>query len=268
VRRRLATLRSLAAENGVEWALLIVIRTVMHGFARRIDRRMRSIEFRGDRPGNNSRRRNYDRWQAWDWSLRGEEWTESAAWKASLVDDVMTPFMAGAAVILEIGPGGGRWTEELRHLAPRLIVVDISDRCIELCRERFAEAGNIQYEVNDGRTLPFLADESVDRVWSFDVFVHIARDDVASYLREIGRVLAPGGRALIHHPDRVATDEVASAGWRSRLSATDFSDLVTAAGMRVVRQFATWGPDDSFGVHDRGDRITMFEKAGLGSPGR
>jgi ubiquinone/menaquinone biosynthesis C-methylase UbiE len=268
MRSRVATIRRLAEENGVEWVILVVLRTAMHRLAGRIDRRMRSIEIRGGRPGNNSRQRNYERWQAWDWSLRGEEWTESPAWKASLVEDVMKPAMAGAGVILEIGPGAGRWTEELRRLAPRLVVVDLSDRCIELCRERFGDAHNIEYHVNDGRSLTFLADGSVDRLWSFDVFVHIAGDDIASYLREIGRVLAPGGRGVIHHADRVAIDDVAAAGWRSRVSAADFARHVEAAGMAVTGQFDTWGHGAAHGVRDRRDMITTFERPARGSTGR
>ena len=44
-----------------------------------------------------------------------------------------------------------------------------------------------------------ILDACVDRVWSFDVFVHTLAEDIEPYVAEITRVLKPGGRAIIHH---------------------------------------------------------------------
>ena len=103
-----------------------------------------------------------------------------------------------AETVLEIGPGQGRWTHFLRAYCEHLIVADISERCIEVCRQRFGDSG-LEYHVSDGRTLGFQADCSVDFVFSFESLIHTELDDLTSYLEEVQRVLKPGGTAFLHH---------------------------------------------------------------------
>lgn len=61
--------------------------------------------------------------------------------------------------------------------------------------------GKIEYVLSSGNDIPGVADASVDAVWSFDVFGHIAPGDQAAYLSEVARVLTEGGVAIIHHSD-------------------------------------------------------------------
>jgi len=84
--------------------------------------------------------------------------------------------------LLEIAPGFGRWTQYLKDLADYLIVVDLTEKCIMACRERFAAAANISYVVNDGRSLGSVSDVSVDFIFSFDSLVHVEADVIESYL--------------------------------------------------------------------------------------
>src|SRR6478609_3336738 len=64
----------------------------------------------------NSAADNRGRWNGWDWSGLGEEWTASEEWKQGLVDDVLLRLIPSDVDVLEIGPGAGRWTVVL---APR-----------------------------------------------------------------------------------------------------------------------------------------------------
>jgi spermidine synthase len=104
-----------------------------------------------------------------------------------------------ARTVLEIAPGFGRWTQFLQPLAERLIIVDLSDRCIQACRERFADADNVSFHVNDGRSLPMVDEGTVDLAFSFDSLVHANAGVMEAYLAELARTLAPGGVAFIHH---------------------------------------------------------------------
>ena len=142
-------------------------------------------------------------------------------------------------------------------------MADLSTKCIEICRERFAHADNVEFHVNSGADLRFLENDSIDSVWSFDVFVHVSGPETQSYVTEIGRVLRPGGRALIHHPNRGGGPE----GFRSRMTGERFVQFVGSAGMVVVSQFDSWGPDGRYDVRRFCDTITVFEKPRLAASG-
>lgn len=206
----------------------------------------------------NSAGQNRERWDGWDWSGLGEEWTASAEWKQGLIDDVLLPAIPAGGTVLEIGPGGGRWSVVLAPRAEELIVVDVAPRVLEVCRERLGDPANVRYVRSGGSDLPGVADGSVDAVWSFDVFVHVAPLDQAGYLDAIARVLRPGGVAAIHHADGRNRGVLPSrAGWRSPMSAGLFAALAAGRGLVVERQVRSW----SEGRHDLGayhDVITML----------
>jgi SAM-dependent methyltransferase len=204
---------------------------------------------------------NRARWSEWDWSDRGEEWTASAAWKRALIDDVLVAHIPADGVVLEIGPGGGRWSVELQARARRLILVDVSERPLDLCRERFSAAENVEYVLSRGSDIPGVADASVDSVWSFDVFVHVAPTDQAGYLAEVARVLAPGGVAVIHHADGRNRGQLPSrAGWRAPMSRDLFATLAVERGLEVEAQLDSWGPGGCHDLSAYHDAITVCRK--------
>jgi SAM-dependent methyltransferase len=197
----------------------------------------------------NSALENRDRWERWDWSSLGEEWTASPEWKQGLVDDVLLPNIPAGGTVLEIGPGGGRWSEVLAARAHRLVLVDVAPRVLKIVRERLGDPDHVRYLRSSGSDLPGVEDASVDAVWSFDVFVHVAPLDQAGYLDQIARVLVPGGVAVIHHADGRNRGELPSrAGWRSPMSAGLFAVLAAERGLSVERQLSSW----SDGRHDLG----------------
>jgi SAM-dependent methyltransferase len=210
----------------------------------------------------NSSDENARRWTGWDWSDRGEEWTLSQEWKRGLIDEVLLRWIPERASVLEIGPGGGRWTEALLQQASELTLVDVSQRPLELCRERFAaEAGRIAFVRSAGCDLPGVADRSIDAVWSFDVLVHVAPSDLAGYLAEIARVLTVGGVAVLHHSDgRNRGHQPSRAGWRAPMSRGLLATLAAERGLRVERQFDSWGPEGRFNLHAFGDAITVCRR--------
>jgi ubiquinone/menaquinone biosynthesis C-methylase UbiE len=104
-----------------------------------------------------------------------------------------------ADTILEIAPGHGRWTAFLKNLCNRLIIVDLSEGCINKCRERFAESSHISYFVNDGKSLEMVTDGSVDFIFSFDSLVHAEDAVLKAYTAEFKKKLRPNGAGFIHH---------------------------------------------------------------------
>src|SRR6188472_733251 len=88
-------------------------------------------------PGMNSVALNKVIWENWDWSGQGEEWSESVEWKQSVIETLLKPNIADGSVVVEIGPGAGRWTGDLQARAKRLVGIDLSEACVRECRKRF-----------------------------------------------------------------------------------------------------------------------------------
>ena len=189
-------------------------------------------------------------WQIYDWSRRGEEWTISPEWKQRLIDELLLPNIPRGSTVLEIGPGAGRWTEHLILLASKLTLVDVTPECIRLCREQFGDRA--EYYVNDGSDLSFVRDASIDRIWSFDVFVHIAANDIGKYVSQFRRVLTPGGMAVIHH----SANGRNAKGWRSDMTAEMMREFCARFSLELLHQF------DSCAGHgfELGDVVSMIRK--------
>jgi ubiquinone/menaquinone biosynthesis C-methylase UbiE len=80
-----------------------------------------------------------------------------------------------------------------------MIGVDISEKCIEYCKARFATETNLKFHVNDGSSLAAVPDSSVDFVFSFDSLVHAEREVIEAYLVQLERKLTPSGVGVFHH---------------------------------------------------------------------
>ena len=267
VRTRLAEARDQARRLGPGYAFADVGLRASRKLAQRLEDALLEIEGeRGvlgpahERWRDNSTTENRRRWNEWDWSQQGEEWNESEEWKDALIEDVMLPLVPPGGTVLEIGPGGGRWSVVLAPRAERLIVVDVAQKPLELIAERLAGADNVECVLSDGASLPGVADGSVDAVWSFDVFVHIRPRDQAAYLAEVARVLRPGGIAAIHHADGRNRGRAASReGWRAPMTAALFAALARERGLEVEREIREW----SGGRHTLGafhDVITVLRR--------
>lgn len=149
---------------------------------------------------------NHEIWDvAYTWDTGGEEWSQpwgspATQWSASIAPRLAPLLPVG--VVLEIGPGAGRWTGFLLQYCDRYIGMDLSERAITRCRQRFRSLDKLRFEVTDGRSFPTLEDRSVDLCFSFDSLVHADPDAIASYVGELGRVLSDDGIAFIHHSNR------------------------------------------------------------------
>jgi SAM-dependent methyltransferase len=99
--------------------------------------------------------------------------------------------------VVEIGCGVGRLTRALARSARSVRALDVSPRMIELAREHNPALPGVTWIVGDGVSLAGIDDASADVCLSHVVFQHIADPEVTlGYIREMGRVLRPGGWAV------------------------------------------------------------------------
>lgn len=140
--------------------------------------------------------------EAGSWSDHGDEWSRvwggvETHWFATILPRIRNFLPTGT--ILEIAPGHGRWSGFLLSSCARYIGIDLAEECVTFCRERYRTAENATFFANDGKSLPMIADGSIDFVFSFDSLVHAESDVIDAYMAELSRVLAPDGVGFIHH---------------------------------------------------------------------
>lgn len=108
---------------------------------------------------------------------------------------------AGREASLELGCGVGRITRALSPSFRRCVGVDISAAMIQRAREMNADRPNCEWVVNDAPDLAAFDDGEFDLVVSFIVLQHVPdRAVISSYLREMARILAPGGALVVQMP--------------------------------------------------------------------
>jgi SAM-dependent methyltransferase len=101
-----------------------------------------------------------------------------------------------ADVVLDIGCGVGRLTRVLAERATHVHAIDVSAEMLEQARELNGHLTNVTWHHGDGTTLHPVEDGSIDAVVSHVVFQHIPDPRITlGYVREMGRVLRPGGWA-------------------------------------------------------------------------
>jgi SAM-dependent methyltransferase len=156
---------------------------------------------------------------------------------------------------LDYGCGEGRWFSHIRTCFPStsLAGADISPVALAHARTRLPDATVVQMD-NERVDLP---DAAFDLIVSIEVLEHVG--DVRAATAEIGRLLRPGGVAVISTPcanrwslewlinklrhglqpstdgyGRFATDE---PGHLRRLTEADLRALLSASGMRTDRVY-------------------------------
>ena len=98
--------------------------------------------------------------------------------------------------LLEIGCGEGRGVELLAPLAKNYVAIDKIQGVIDSLKQEFPKVDFIQMNIPP---LSNMEDNSFDTIVSFQVIEHIKND--SEYLKEIYRVLKPGGKAIITTPN-------------------------------------------------------------------
>jgi len=99
--------------------------------------------------------------------------------------------------VLDVGCNTGYGTIRFAPVAGRVVGVDVSPRAIEAARDR-ATDGRPEFIQTSGFDLPFPA-ETFDLVTSFQVLEHVP--DATAFLRELARVVRPGGTVILATPN-------------------------------------------------------------------
>jgi ubiquinone/menaquinone biosynthesis C-methylase UbiE len=168
----------------------------------------------------------------------------------ALVGDIV-PSLGDVRRLLDVGCGPGQFTILAAERLPDAEVwgIDVAPTMIELARAHAAgsaAAARLHFQVADVARLPF-PDAHFDAVLSTGSIKHWP--DQAGGLREIHRVLVPGGRAFVGEMNRVAPPAAVAAQrerlrhWLFRLIYPRvFTKALSPEEARVVFAASPFGP--------------------------
>ena len=146
---------------------------------------------------------------------------------ASFVQRILTDLDTPTPRILDVGCGTGANLEMLGNFG-EAEGVDVSAEALDFCQTR----GLKNVKQGEAERLPY-EDRTFDLVTGLDVVEHLD-DDVAG-LREMRRVLRPGGRALLFVPAFMflwgVQDDISNH--RRRYTRTSLKEVVKQAGLEV-----------------------------------
>ena len=199
------------------------------------------------------------------WSKDGDEWDDQAIfcnqpyekWKSSLIETFIKDNSNNS--VLEIGCGHGRWSEHLIKFANNVSLVDLNGEYVDFCKDKFKDKENVTFVKNDGKSLSDIKDNSIDFIWSYDVFVHMDKKTQFDYFLEFKRVLKNDGKCIIHHTIGDVTKSV-EPGWRSIISRDEFNKMLRDSNLNLNHQTQSWGKNDEFNCKLFNDFISVIGK--------
>jgi len=133
-----------------------------------------------------------------------EEWTDDEFFESGRravseqilndLENICQGKSPGDMSVLEIGCGAGRITRALSEFFGQVHAVDVSGEMIARAKKALADRPNAHLYQNNGKDLSVVPEGVYDFAFSMIVFQHIpSREVIYSYVREVHRLLRPGG---------------------------------------------------------------------------
>ena len=179
---------------------------------------------------------------------------------------------------LDLATGGGHTALAIAPLVHEIVVTDLTPEMLEVARKHLESKGvrNATYQEADACRLPF-PDASFDLVTCRIAPHHFP--DVAAFVREMYRVLRPGGRALMI--DNIVPEDPQAGNFINRfekrrdpshnrcLTIPEWADLFTKAGFQDLHlehffkaiEFEAWSDIKSVDEAVRGELRDMLVDA-------
>lgn len=113
------------------------------------------------------------------------------------LSQVLPTFAASGFTVVELGTGGGHVAASVKQRLPeaRVVATDLVVECLERVQRNFPNLEVAQVDADE--QLPF-GDASVNLVISSNLFEHL--HDYQTHLREVFRILRPGGSYFVSTP--------------------------------------------------------------------
>jgi ubiquinone/menaquinone biosynthesis C-methylase UbiE len=113
----------------------------------------------------------------------------------------LCPRIRRTDVVMDLGCGIGRVARYVARCCGSLWAVDASETMLSLARERLHGVSNVSFAHSEGTRISSIESGSVDFVYSILTLQHLEREDAFLLLRDVHRVLRPGGSAFFTFPN-------------------------------------------------------------------
>lgn len=98
------------------------------------------------------------------------------------------------ATVVEIGSGLGIMANWMASKVAHVHCCDVSASFLEVAKEECKNQKNTSFHLLKKNNLEFAANESIDAVYSYNVFIHLNLYDIFMYFRDFKRALKVGGK--------------------------------------------------------------------------
>jgi ubiquinone/menaquinone biosynthesis C-methylase UbiE len=135
--------------------------------------------------------------------------TDAAKFEASGrhdAEEILRPLIRPTDTVLDLGCGIGRVTRYVAPLCREVWAVDISPQMLDLARSRLAQSSNVRFALSKEASLPEPPTGSVDVAYSLLTLQHVEREHAFALMREVRRVLRPGGTAHFTFPNLLSDE--------------------------------------------------------------
>lgn|GEM_PF-3191843 len=137
--------------------------------------------------------------------------------------------------VLDAGCGTGFGAYILAQNAGSVLALDRQTSVISAAQKRYGHP-HLSFLTADALNTP-LPDQAIDLAVSIEILEHISAEYSVRFLRQLHRVLAPGGRLIISTPNRDVYDTISrTSGHLNELSVDGFFELLTSL-FPVVQPF-------------------------------
>ncbi|MGH9156660.1 MAG: glycosyltransferase [Acidimicrobiales bacterium] len=155
---------------------------------------------------------------------------EGASNYTGWIHDLVRPFVGSR--VLEVGAGHGDLTERLAADGHSVLATDLSKRCTDRLRSRFADEPRVQ--VGQGDLEAVAGADEFDTAVLVNVLEHIEEDDKA--LRRLAATVRPGGHVVVFVPafESLYSDFDRRIGHVRRYRRRQLRAKMVAAGLEVV----------------------------------
>jgi ubiquinone/menaquinone biosynthesis C-methylase UbiE len=180
------------------------------------------------------------------WYQRDLDWRRSRKeilYDKTLVEDIQLKINNFAKMgndlqnCLEIGPGYGDFT---RMLLPwrNIFLLDVLETCFSKIKKEFNPKHHqfLKFYTTDRTKCDDIPTQSCNFIFSWDTFVFFTQKHIADYLRDMKRVLIPGGYGLVHYCDCHTDKDLREAkrGYWQYNNKTAMEQMVKDIGYEVI----------------------------------